>query len=173
MEIRTERLLLREFVDDDWPAVLAYQNHPDYLRVYDIGPQSEEVIRDFVHGFVTWQVEKPRYRFQLAVTLAASGELIGNFGIRKPKSHSSEAEIGYELSPWHWGNGYATEAGRAMLDFARDTLHLKRLVADCFDENVASAHVLEKLGMQLVHIKRAAIFHNSGIWDVRYYAMDL
>ena len=82
MELHTDRLILREFVSDDWPAVLAYQNDPRYLRLYEWTGRSEADVRAFVQMFVDQQHQRPRTRFQLAVTLKPDGRLIGNCGIR-------------------------------------------------------------------------------------------
>lgn len=83
MEITTERLVLREFAADDWPAVLAYQQDPRYLEYYPWLTRTESDVKEFVQWFLDEQAESPRRRFQLAVVLKASGELIGNCGIRR------------------------------------------------------------------------------------------
>ena len=108
MEIKTERLILREFVLDDWPAVLAYQQNPRYLEFYPFVTRTESDAREFVQWFLDEQAESPRSRFQLAVTLNETGELIGNAGIRRKPENDWEADIGYEIAPEHWRQGYAT-----------------------------------------------------------------
>jgi RimJ/RimL family protein N-acetyltransferase len=148
MQLITERLLLREFVAEDWPAVLAYQSDPRYLRLYAWTERSAEDVQAFVQMFLDYQREQPRRKYQLAIELRAEGRLIGNCGIRKPSADAHEAEMGYELAPDYWGRGYATEAARAVLTFGFEQLGLHRVSADCLAENMASAHVLEKLGMQ-------------------------
>ncbi|CUS06195.1 GCN5-related N-acetyltransferase [Candidatus Promineifilum breve] len=82
MELHTDRLILREFVADDWPAVLAYQSDPRYLRLYEWTARSEADVRAFVQLFIDQQQQRPRTRYQLAITLKADGRLIGNCGIR-------------------------------------------------------------------------------------------
>jgi RimJ/RimL family protein N-acetyltransferase len=76
--------------------------------------------------FLANQAEQPRIKFQLAVTLKSSGELIGNCGIRKDFASAHEADIGYELSPDHWGRGCATEAASAILRFGFTELRVHR-----------------------------------------------
>jgi RimJ/RimL family protein N-acetyltransferase len=61
----------------------------------------------------------------------------------------NDNELGYRFLPEFWGNGLATEAGRASIDFARSVLGLKRLVALVHPENAASARVLGKLGFSI------------------------
>jgi RimJ/RimL family protein N-acetyltransferase len=56
--------------------------------------------------------------------------------------------LGYWIGVPYWGNGYATEAGRAVLDHGFGELGLNRVYAHCFARNPASRRVLEKLGMR-------------------------
>lgn len=146
--MQTERLLLREFAREDWREVLAYQQDPRYLRFYRWSSRTAADVRSFIAMFVRWQRERPRTKHQLAIVLRQNDRLIGNCGIRKATAEAWEAELGYEIDPRHWGRGYATEAARRMLGFAFDNLELHRVWASCIAENVASARVLEKLGMR-------------------------
>lgn len=171
MELRTERLVLREFADDDWRAVLAYHRDPRYQRFYEMSDPDEEGTRAFVRLFILWQRDQPRSKYQLAITLAETGELIGNVGVRKPTADAEVAEVGYELSPLHWGKGYATEAARALLGWAFRELGLHRAHAHCVSDNVASTHVLEKLGMRREGLLREHQ-HIKGAWrDVLLYGI--
>lgn len=77
----------------------------------------------------------------------AAPRLIGAIGIHPDDSHGGH-EIGYWLTPDAWGRGYATEAGRAMLDIARYGMGLKRLHSGHFMDNPASGRVLTKLGFR-------------------------
>ena len=148
MRITTDRLVLRDFAIEDWPAVLAYQRDPRYLRFYPWADRSEADVRAFVQMQVDLQSEQPRRQFQLAIVLPDDGRLIGNCGIRRKPDNEREADIGYELAPEHWGRGYATEAAGAMVDFGWRELGLHRISAWCIADNVASARVLEKLGLR-------------------------
>ena len=117
MILTTKRLVLREFEEEDWPAVLAYQTDPRYLRYYDWTQRTEQDVRAFARMFIVQREEEPRTKFQLAITLAPGGQLIGNCGIRMKTPGVREADLGYELDPRYWENGYATEAARALLAF--------------------------------------------------------
>jgi [ribosomal protein S5]-alanine N-acetyltransferase len=149
LTLRTPRLLLREFRDDDWRPVLAYQSDPRYLRYYAWTGRSEAEVREFVRGFVEQQQWAPRTRYQLAIVLPEEGKFIGNVGIRIRDPRSQEADIGYELGPDYWGNGYATEAAREIVRFGFEQLALHRISSWCVEDNAASARVLQKVGMQL------------------------
>src|SRR5258708_7939362 len=146
--LTTPRLLLREFRESDWEAVLEYQSDPRYLRLYAWAERTEGEVCTFVQRFMAQQAEEPRTRFQLALVRRGEERLIGNCGIRVNDPALREANIGYELDPRHWGQGYATEAGAEILRFGFEELKLRRIWSWCVSENVASARVLEKIGMR-------------------------
>lgn len=171
MQLTTDRLLLRDFRGDDWPAVLAYQSDPLYLRYYEWTERTPESVRDFVRMFLDHQQSQPRTRFQLAVVLKTSGALIGNCGIRLTAPGSHEADMGYELSPAHWGCGYATEAAHAVLDFGFSELGVHRVWATTLADNAGSARVLEKLGMRLEGRLRDKERFKGRYWDALLYAI--
>lgn len=171
MELSTARLRLRDFVPGDWPAVLDYQKDPRYLRYYEWTGRTAEAVQEFVGWFVAQQAAHPRHKFQFAITLAATGGLIGNCGVRKESADAREASLGYELAPEHWGKGYATEAARAVLDFGFARLDVHRISAECVADNTASAHVLTKLGFQLEGRLRDKAFYKGRWWDTLLFAI--
>ena len=94
MVINTARLLIREFVVEDWRDVLAYQRDPRYLCFYAWSSRTERQVRDFVQAFVDQQVERPRREFQLAISHPHGGPLIGSCGIGRKPDNDWEADIG-------------------------------------------------------------------------------
>ncbi len=171
MILTTKRLLLREFVEDDWHAVLAYQSDPRYFRYYSFTQRSAEDAQAFVHRFISWQKERPRTRFQLAVTLPAEGRLIGSCGVRMVANDAVEAELGYEFDPSFWGQGYATEAARTMAAYGFKQLELHRIWAACLAENIASVRVLEKIGMKPEGRLRENRWMKNRWWDMLVYGL--
>jgi len=163
MILSTPRLLLRDFAADDWPAVLAYQRDPRYLRLYEWTGRTEADVRAFVNMFIEQQQQRPRTRYQLAITRRDDGRLIGNCGIRRSAADSHEAEIGYELAPDEWGHGYATEAVREIVRFGFEEMGLHRITAWTVADNTASARVLDRL----VDKER----YKGRYWDVLMYGM--
>lgn len=81
-----------------------------------------------------------------AVLERHSGELIGEAGLKPLEDRGPEVELGYSFGPASWGRGYATEAGRAILDTAFGPLGLERVVAVTREANTASQRVIAKLG---------------------------
>lgn len=175
MLLKTNRLILREFDPADWEAVLAYQSDQRYLRYSHWIERGEADARAFVGMFIGWRQAVPRTKYQLAISLREPGseghQLIGNCGIRMEHPDASEAEIGYELDPRFWGNGYATEAAQAIVRFGFQELDLHRISAWCIAENVASAHVLEKLGLRREGQLREKEWMRGRWWDTLIYAI--
>lgn len=171
MELPTDRLILREFVPADWSAVLAYQRDLRYLRYYEWTERTPGDVQRFVQMFLDQQEEQPRRKFQLAIVLKDTGQLIGNCGIRKAAVTSHEADIGYELSPHHWGHDYATEAARAIVQFGFAELKVHRIWAWCIADNVASARVLEKIGLKLEGRLRDKEYFKGRWWDTLMYGI--
>ena len=171
MKLETPRLILRDFVTEDWQRVLEYQSDPLYLRYYDWTERTPEAVREFVGWFLKHQEQQPRIKFQLAVVLKTNDQLIGNCGIRMEKAGAFQADIGYELDPKHWNHGYATEAAHAVVDFGFTTFGLHRVWSWCVADNIASAHVLDKLGMRLEGHLRENEYYRGRWWDTLMYAI--
>ena len=171
MKIETERLILRDFVKNDWQRVLEYQSNPLYLRYNPWTERTPDAVQDFVGWFLDQQVQKPRLKYQLAVVLKSNHQLIGNCGVRMDKAGEIEANIGYEFDPDYWNQGYATEAAHAMVDFGFQHFGVHRIWADCVAENTGSAHVLEKLGMKLEGRLREKEYFKGKYWDALLYAI--
>ena len=172
MLLRTDRLILREFVEEDWRAMFEYQSDPLYLRYNPWDQPDAGKARDFAAMFVRHQIEEPRRKYQLAIVLPGKEDkVIGNCGVRVQNIGDHEGDMGYELAPWHWGKGYATEAASAMLNFGFEELGLHRISAHCIAENTASAHVLEKIGMMLEGRLREKEWMKGRWWDTLLFAV--
>ena len=171
MTLTTERLILREFSESDWPTILAYQSHPLYLRYYEWTERTPEDVREFVRMFLAQQQEDPRLKFQFAVVLKRDGQLIGSCGLRMESADAYEADIGYELDPRHWGQGYAIEAARTIVQFGFTQFRLHRIRSWCIADNVGSIRVLEKLGMRQEGRLRENEYFKDRWWDTLLYAI--
>ena len=171
MKLESERLALREFVKEDWQRVLEYQSDPLYLRFYEWAERTPEAVQKFIDMFLDNQKQEPRTKFQMAVTLKSNNLLIGNCGVRLDTIDAHQADIGYELDPKYWNNGYATEAAHAIVDFGFSRFGVHRIWSWCIADNVGSAHVLEKLGMRLEGHLRENEFYKGRWWDTLMYAI--
>ena len=171
MKLETERLILRDFVKDDWQRAFKYESDPLYLRYYEWTERTPEGVQEFIGWFLAHQQQEPRFKFQLAVTLKSNNLLIGNCGVRMDKVDAVEADMGYELDPKYWNHGYATEAAHAIADFGFSHFGVHRIWAHCIADNIGSAHVLEKLGMKLEGRLREKEYYKGTWWDTLMYGI--
>jgi len=148
VRLRTERLVLREFVADDWRALHAFESLPEVARYQSFDPRTVSESRAYVSEASMSCGEDPRLIYDLAVMLAAEDRLVGRCGMGISDDDRHEALLWYTQHPDTWGRGYATEAARAMVSFGFGELRLHRIWADCDPRNIASWRVLEKLGMR-------------------------
>ena len=157
MFIRSERLFLRPGWPEDWQELLA--GIADEAVVKNLAqapwPYTADDARDFLR-----QPQDPRcpHFFVTLPTSSAPAEIIGGVALMPGES---EAELGYWIAQEHWGQGYATEATRAVLGLAR-TLGHRRVSAGPFTDNPASARVLRKAGFRPTGEMRACFSRARG-----------
>lgn len=149
MELVTSRLLLREFSDSDHDAVHRYAGDTEVTRYMDWGPNSPADTAAFLSVVQSEASAGVRSAYTLAIVVRTNDELIGAVHLGETSSRHRRGEMGYVLARAHWHKGYATEAAAAILRFGFDSVGLHKIAATCDPENVGSARVLEKIGMQL------------------------
>ncbi len=147
--IRTDRLILRPYTPADLDGLYAIHRLPQVARYLYWEPRDREQTREALERKIgeTALLEEGQ-SLTLAVELAATGELLGDVLLIWHSRSQRAGEIGYVFHPGHHGRGYATEAGRVMLELGFDGLGLHRIVGRLDARNEASARVLEKLGMR-------------------------
>jgi len=148
VSIAINRIVLREFKESDWMDVHEYACDPEVSRYMEWGPNTEDETRTFIQRALGWQKEDPRRFYELAVTNADDGAVIGAAGIRMTEAPFDQADVGYCYHKKVWGQGTATEVCKALLKFGFEELDLHRIVAKCDADNVGSARVLQKSGMR-------------------------
>ena len=147
-DIKTKRLQLRELQKEDINAIHEYSSDLEVTRYMNWGPNTEQDTINFVQRSIASQSEHPRTNYTFAVILKPENKLIGSCGIYLSNPGQREGFIGYVLSKFFWGQGYATETASALVKFGFSELTMHRIFATCDPQNAASAHVLEKIGMQ-------------------------
>lgn len=142
MFARTKRLMLRPGWAEDAPAL--FRAIADQAIVRNLASAPWPYRPEDARAFLATERRPGEPTLVILRRSHGAPELLGTIGIgRRP---NCELEFGYWIARPFWGRGYATEAGRAMLALARDSLRLKTIAAGHFLDNPASGRVLEKLG---------------------------
>ena len=150
--LRSQRLVLRQFTEEDADNLFALNSDPEVMRYLTGGrPTPLEFLRDEVI---------PRHlavyrRFDRLGTWAAesgaTGEFLGWFHFRPgPDEDVTNIDLGYRLLRSAWHKGYATEGSRALITMGFTDLGVQRVFAHTMAVNTASRRVLEKCGLTLV-----------------------
>jgi ribosomal-protein-alanine N-acetyltransferase len=169
--LQTERLLLRPFRKSDYDAVHAYASDPEVTRYTSFGPNTPQETRDFLQRSAAAQTRVPRLDYGFALVLRENDRLIGGAGLYLRENEPRIAELGYVLHRDFWGEGYAPEAVRALIDLGFRELGIHRIYARYHPQNRASARVMEKAGMQYEGVMRESAFVKGAWWDFGQYAI--
>lgn len=170
--LETARLRLRPFTRGDVDATYAYRQREDVARYLFDEPMSRESCAEAVQARVG-QIgyEKEGDKIFLAVERIDDMAMIGEVSLILRSAEARQAELGYILHPEAHGFGYATEASRALLALGFEGAGMHRIYARCNARNVASARVMERLGMRReAHFREHML--RKGAWDEELiYAM--
>ncbi|MBW4650039.1 MAG: GNAT family N-acetyltransferase [Kastovskya adunca ATA6-11-RM4] len=147
MQIKTSRLILREFIREDFQQLAPLLANPQVMKFSTIGRLSVSQTQAKVESFIS---SYSRYGFgKWAVVLKESKDLIGYCGIAvEIIDDQEEKELGYRLDEKYWGRGLATEAASAALEYGLNKLEIAYILGVVERENIASVKVLKKIGMK-------------------------
>ncbi len=153
--LETQRLALRRLTLDDAVFILGLLNEPSFLRfVGDKGVRTLEDAQDYIRKGPVASYQ--RFGFGLyAVERMEDRATIGMCGLLQRES-LTDPDLGFAFLPRYWGQGYALEAARGVMAYARETLGLTRILAVTSPENQASIHILGRLGLRFERMVRLA-----------------
>jgi ribosomal-protein-alanine N-acetyltransferase len=155
--IVSARLVIRELVPGDVPAIAALARQPDICANWGWDRSPDIEAAEFVAAAVASQDDPARARFDLAITLGATGQLIGDCEVGVMPG-GAEAEIGFCIDAAHRRKGLATEAVRALVAFGFDTLKLGKIYGLCAQGNEPSHGTMARAGLM---IETAGQFRNE------------
>lgn len=157
--IETERLILRELTEEDFPALCEMLCDKEVMYAWEHGFSHQEA-RDWLCN------QQKRYETDgfgyFAVILKSTGELIGQCGLLKQDELGDEPEIGYIFNKRFWHNGYALESAKACKKYAFGVLNAESVCSAIRENNFPSRRVAEKNGMTV-----------QGKIVKHYYGMDM
>jgi RimJ/RimL family protein N-acetyltransferase len=144
--LTTQRLLLRSLSEDDFEAFAEMASDEEVMRYIGGVVDRPQAWRQMamhvghwgIRGYGNWGVERQ-----------ADSKFIGRVGFWNPESWPG-LELGWKLARDSWGSGFATEAAERALQWAWDALPVEHVISCVHPDNVASANVARRLGMQAV-----------------------
>ncbi|MFH7017807.1 GNAT family N-acetyltransferase [Flavobacterium sp. FlaQc-47] len=152
--IETERLLLRELLISDVDGMFELDSNPK-VHLF-LGNKPVKDIEESLDQIKNIQQQYKNVGIgRWAVILKETNEFLGWSGIKLIKNeinkHKDFYELGYRFIEKHWGKGYATEAGKAFVDYAFNVMKVEALYAYADAGNENSRKILEKLGLHYVN----------------------
>jgi RimJ/RimL family protein N-acetyltransferase len=168
--IETKRLVLRLLDEGDLPALFAVNGDEEVFRYSPREAWKTPADGEAWFSRVTAHRESGA-TMQFVIVLRDSGRPIGTLAIFHFDESVGSAEIGYVLGREHWGKGLMKEALAAYVEFAFETLGLKRLEAELDPRNEASVKVLERVGFSHEGRRRRNYFAKGELTDTGLYGM--
>lgn len=158
--IKTDRLVLRAFSEEDAPALNGIANQPHILKWMPDWQSTVDHTKTLIRYFISQytQANKTTARVMFAVTID-NDKVIGMVGIGNKKEVDNEIELAYFVSEEFSGNGYISEAAEAVSKWALNNLCLDYLIAIVETHNYPSQRVVEKCGFQKIGTRKIV---NSG-----------
>lgn len=151
MQLETKRLILRKLEEADYERLFLLDSNAEVMKYIGMPTlfkveESKEVVKMIMQQYEDNGVGR------LAVIEKESELLIGWSGLKLNTSevngHKNFYELGYRFLPETWGKGYATESGKASLEYGFNDLQAKVIYAYAHSENLTSNHILTKLGFE-------------------------
>jgi RimJ/RimL family protein N-acetyltransferase len=150
--LETERLILRRFTAADVDLLVELDSDPQVMRYITGGRATSraEIEDEILPTWLSYYDRYPGYGFWAAIE-KSSGNFLGWFHFRpKREDPPDEPELGYRLRKSAWGQGYATEASRALIRKGFEDLGVRRVYAGTMTVNTASRRVMEKSGLKFI-----------------------
>lgn len=169
IKLYKERIILREFIYEDWIDVHNYASLQKVTQYQPWGPNTKEESKKFVAEVINDASMDPRTRYAFAIEVDSM--MVGTGEINVIDFSNKTAELSYIVNPNYWGKNIATDTSKLLIEFGFKTLNLHRIYATCDPRNIASARVLEKVGMTKEGTLRENLKLMSGWRDSYLYSL--
>ncbi len=154
--LETERLILRRLTPDDVDTLHELDSDPEVMRFLNGGiPTPRSVIEHTLLPAILRAYESEGPSGTWAALERTEGAFLGWFSLRAESvEHPERVSLGYRLRRAAWGQGYATEGAQALIRKCFTELGVERVSATTYQDNLASRHVMEKVGLKLARTYR-------------------
>lgn len=160
MEIKTSRLILRDFKSSDLNFYIELETNKDCLMYEQEKSYPIDSIRSNFNTILQNQT-KQRDKYSFVIEENENHISVGRIVIWKIDESISEWEIGWILHPQYWGKGYASEAAQALINNVFTNHNAHRIQALCHEHNVQSESVMIRIGMKKEGVLRAVRYLNN------------
>jgi|CXWL01.1.fsa_nt_gi RimJ/RimL family protein N-acetyltransferase len=153
LQLETPRLILRDWIEDDWPLIWTLASDPAVTRYQTKlrGLPDEAACRRWLGDAIHHNHQEPRFAYSTAVIVKETSRAVGWLNwVESSDPAKGDVSFGYALLPELWRRGYMSEAVHTMLGYVFEVQRRNSVYATCASSNPASAGVLEKAGLALV-----------------------
>jgi len=166
--LQTNRLLLRQFTDDDLENVFLGLSHRDVIQYYGVSYTTLEETRSQMKFFAG--LEASGTGSWWAVCSAVDGVFYGGCGLNNLDKEHQKAEIGFWLLPQFWGKGIISAAVSLVCNYGFTVFHLNRIEAIIESENINSKKVMERMKFNYEGTMKECEFKNGRFISLDFYA---
>lgn len=170
----SRRLIIRRFASGDAEGLASYRSDAEVARYQDWEcPYPLNDAKEFVASLYQLAPGTPGTWFQFAVSLASMDTLIGDVALRTDKIDDRQGELGFTFAVAHQGSGYATEAVRAVVQYAFEKLGMHRVFSRTDARNLRAQRLLERIGFRLEgELRESLWFKGSWATELLYAQLE-
>jgi [ribosomal protein S5]-alanine N-acetyltransferase len=160
--INTERLQIITFTTEMMDAFLKGNSEIEKIIPYKV---ASEYPLEVYKQFFAYKIERFRKfpnetEWEGIIIHKIDNTIMGDMGFKGGPNEEGIIDIGYSIVPSYQGKGYATEMGKAMVDWGLSQPSVRKVIATCDPDNFASIRVLEKVGFHIINKTKEKLF-----WD--------
>ncbi len=169
-ELESKRLRFRKLTNADAPEILVLRGNPETMQFIP-RPLIKDIEGALAHIKMINDKIDENIDINWAVTEKGSDTCIGIMGFYRTQPEHHRTELGYMITPEHWGKGYVTEAVTVLLDFAFNSLQFHSIEAVIDSRHIASERVLQKVGFVKEAYFKENFYYNNEFTDTVIYGL--